>query len=162
MPRDIQILFAFIAREEPELLAHCQQIRAIPLKRTEHRTVDYLEENEMQAILDSVEINSRTAIRDRALLLLFYNTGARVSESVELNICDLRLDGTAQVNLLGKGRKHRACPLWPETVGALRAYLKQRTPKQPQTQRVFLNTHAVPITRFGIRHIAAKYTAADH
>ncbi len=31
-------LFAFIAREEPELLAQCQTIRAIPLKRTEHRT----------------------------------------------------------------------------------------------------------------------------
>ena len=156
----IHSLFAFIAREQPELLAHCQRIRAIPLKRTEHRTVGYLEEKEMQAILDSVEINSRTAIRDRALLLLLYNTGARVSEIVELKLCDLHLDGTGQVELLGKGRKHRACPLWPETVAALWAYLKQRTPKQPQTQHLFLNANGVPITRFGIRHITAKYAAA--
>lgn len=156
----IHSLFAFIAREQPELLAQCQRIRAIPLKRTEHRTVDYLEEKEIQAILDSVEINSRTAIRDRALLLLLYNTGARVSEVVELKVCDLRLDGTAQVDLLGKGRKHRACPLWPETVGALRAYLKQRTPKQPATEQLFLNANGAPITRFGIRHITAKNAAA--
>lgn len=156
----IHSLFAFIAREQPELLAQCQRIRAIPLKRTEHRTVDYLEEKEIQAILDSVEINSRTAIRDRALLLLLYNTGARVSEVVELKVCDLRLDGTAQVDLLGKGRKHRACPLWPETVGALRAYLKQRTPKQPATEHLFLNANGAPITRFGIRHITAKNAAA--
>jgi len=156
----IQSLFGYIAREQPELLAHCQRIRAIPLKHTEHRTVDYLEENEMQAILDSVEIHSRTAIRDRALLLLLYNTGARVSEIVELKLCDLRLDGTAQVELLGKGRKYRACPLWPETVTALRAYLKQRTPKQPQTEPLFVNANGVPITRFGIRHITAKYAAA--
>jgi len=157
----IHSLFAFIAREQPELLAHCQRIRAIPLKRTEHRTVGYLEENEMQAMLDSVEINSRTAIRDRALLLLLYNTGARVSEIVELKLCDLRLEGTPQVSLLGKGRKHRTCPLWPETVGALRAYLKQRTPKQPQTEPLFLNANGVPITRFGIRHLTAKYAAAS-
>jgi len=159
----IHSLFAFIAREEPELLAHCQSIRAIPLKRTEHRTVDYLEEKEMQAILDSIEINSRTAIRDRALLLLLYNTGARVSEIVELKVCDLRLDGTGQVELLGKGRKYRACPLWPETVAALRAYLKQRTPKQPATEHLLLNANGVAITRFGIRHITAKYAvAAQH
>lgn len=156
----IHSLFAFIAREQPELLAQCQRIRAIPLKRTEHRTLDYLEEKEMQAILDSVEINSRTAIRDRALLLLLYNTGARVSEIVELKLCDLGLDGIGQVDLLGKGRKHRGCPLWPETVAALRAYLKQRAPKQPATEHLFLNANGVPITRFGIRHITGKYAAA--
>jgi site-specific recombinase XerD len=157
----VHSLFAFIAREEPELFAQCQTIRAIPLKRTAHRTVDYLEENEMQALLDSVEINSRTAIRDRALFLLLYNTGARVSEIVGLKLCDLRLDRTPQVELLGKGRKHRACPLWPETVAALQAYLKQRTPKPPATEHLFLNADGVTITRFGIRHITAKYAAAS-
>jgi site-specific recombinase XerD len=156
----IHSLFAFIAREEPELLAHCQRIRAIPLKRTEHRTVDYLEENEMQAILDSVEKNSRMAIRDQALFLLLYNTGARVSEVVEVKLSDLRLEGTPQVDLLGKGRKHRGCPLWPETIAALRAYLKQRTTKQPATEHLFLNANGLRITRFGIRHITAKYAAA--
>jgi site-specific recombinase XerD len=159
----IHSLFAFIAREQPELLAQCQKIRSIPLKRTEHKSVDYLEENEMQAMLDSIQSNSRTAIRDQALLLLLYNTGARVSEIVELKLSNLRLDGTPQVELLGKGRKHRACPLWPETLSALQAYLNKRTPKQPSTERLFLNTNGVPITRFGIRHITDKYaTAAQH
>jgi len=156
----IHSLFAFIAREQPELLAQCQRIRAIPLKRTEHTTVDYLDEKEMQAMLDSIQSHSRTAIRDQALLLLLYNTGARVSEIVELKLCDLRLEGTPQVELLGKGRKHRACPLWPETVSALRAYLNKRTLKQPATEPLFLNANGVPITRFGIRHITAKNAAA--
>jgi site-specific recombinase XerD len=62
----IHSLFAFIAREEPTVLLQCQRIRAIPLKRTEHITVGYLEEKEMQAIFDAVQINSRTGIRDRA------------------------------------------------------------------------------------------------
>ncbi|MCL1481321.1 MAG: site-specific integrase [Marinobacter sp.] len=71
----IRVFFAFIAREEPILLLQCQRIRTIPLKRTQLKTVDYLEEPEMQALLDMVDINSRTGVRDKALLLLLYNTG---------------------------------------------------------------------------------------
>jgi site-specific recombinase XerD len=112
----IRVFFGFIAREEPVLLLHCQMIRTIPLKRTQHKTVGYLEENEMQALLNAVEFNSRTGVRDEALMLLLYNTGARVSEIVGLKVTDLRLDGSAQVKLLGKGNKYRSCPLWPETV----------------------------------------------
>ena len=82
----------------------CQQIRSIPPKRTEHKQVSYLEEHEMQGVLDAVDINSRTGIRDRALLLMLYNTGARVSEIVGLKLPDLRVDDSPQVRLLGKIR----------------------------------------------------------
>lgn len=153
----IRILFSFIAREEPALLLQCQKIRTIPLKRTEHKMVDYLEEKEMQALLDTVDINSRTGVRDKALLLLLYNTGARVSEIVELKTGNLRLLGTAQVTLMGKGKKHRSCLLWPETVKALETYLKLRISKNPATERVFFNANGVPVTRFGVRHIIRKY-----
>jgi len=156
----IRALFGFIAREEPSLVLHCQRIRTIPLKRTQHKTVGYLEENEMQALLDAVDFNSRSGVRDNALLLLLYNTGARVSEIVGLNVADLRLDGTAHVTLLGKGSKYRSCPLWPETVEALQDYLRQRTAKDPATQQLFLNANGSPLTRFGVRHIIGKLATA--
>jgi site-specific recombinase XerD len=156
----IRALFSFIAREEPSLLLHCQMIRTIPLKRTQHKTVHYLEENEMQTLLNAVELDSRSAVRDKALLLLLYNTGARVSEIVGLKVADLRLDGPVQVKLLGKGKKYRSCPLWPETAEALHDYLKQRTPKDPATQQLFLNANGAPITRFGVRHIIGKYATS--
>ncbi len=156
----IRVLFGFIAREEPALLLQCQKIRTIPLKRTEHKTVDYLEENEMQALLNTMDVNSRTGIRDKALLLLLYNTGARVSEIVELKTGNLRLQGTAQVTLMGKGKKHRSCPLWPETAQALQAYIKLRVSKDPVAEQVFLNANGAPVTRFGIRHIIRKYAAS--
>jgi site-specific recombinase XerD len=155
----VRSLFAFIAREEPALMPQCQVIRSIPLKRCEHKTVEYLEESEIQAILDAVDIDSRTGLRDRALLLILYNTGARVSEIVGLTCDDLRLDGaSAQIRLLGKGRKQRSCPLWPETVEALEAYLQQRNTTQA-TEQLFLNANGLPITRFGIRYVIRKYAA---
>jgi len=156
----IRALFGFIAREEPALLLHCQTIRTIPLKRTGHKTVDYLEENEMQALLNMVELNSRNGVRDNALLLLLYNTGARVSEIVGLKVADVRLYGTPQVKLLGKGQKYRSCPLWPETVEALHDYLKHRTPKDPAAQQLFLNANGSPVSRFGVRHIIGTYATA--
>jgi integrase/recombinase XerD len=153
----IRAFFGFIARQEPSLLPHCQTIHTIPLKRTEYKTVAYLEEKEMQALLNAVDLTSRTGLRDKSLLLLLYNTGARVSEIVELKIPDLRLDGSAQVKLLGKGQKYRSCPLWPETVQALHDYLRQRAPKDPAAQQLFLNANGFPLTRFGVRHITGKY-----
>ncbi len=156
----IRSLFAFIAREEPELIPQCQAVRTIPLKRTDHKTVEYLEESEMQAVLDAVDIDSRTGNRDRALFLVLYNTGARVSEVVGLTRDDLRLDAAyPQIQLLGKGSKQRSCPLWPETVEALKSYLRQRNPTQPATDQVFLNANGMPITRFGIRYVNRKYGA---
>lgn len=156
----IRAFFAFIAREEPVLASHCRRIRAIPLKRTEHKAVDYLEEQEMQSLLDAVKVNSRTEIRDRALLLLLYNTGARVSEIVGIKVADLRLQGSAQVSLLGKGQKHRSCPLWPETARVLQAYLKYRSPHDLRVEQLFLNANGAPITRFGVRHIVRGYAAS--
>jgi integrase/recombinase XerD len=156
----IRALFGFLAREEPSLLLHSQTIRTIPLKRTNHKPVDYLEEKEMQSLLNAVNLDSRTGVRDKALLLLLYNTGARVSEIVALKGPDLRLDGAAQVKLLGKGQKVRSCPLWPETVQALHDYRQRRTPKDPAPQQFFLNANGSPLTRFGVRYITGQYATA--
>ena len=133
----IRTFFGFLARENPLLLPQCQTIRAIPLKRYEHKTMTYLEEKETQAVLDAVVGTARTGLRDQALLLLLYNTGARVSEIVNLKVGDLRLDDAPQVDLLGKGRKHRSCPLWPETAEAFAPISKSACPATLVASRSF-------------------------
>jgi site-specific recombinase XerD len=153
----IRTFFGFVGAEEPPLLELCRRIRYIPVKRFEHKTVEYLDAHEMQAIFDSIDIKTRTGIRDKALLLVLYNTGARVQEIVDLSINDLRLIPLGQVKLLGKGRKQRACPLWPETIDALKDYLQNRYPKNRNIENVFLNANGTPITRFGIAYIITKH-----
>ena len=149
--------FNFIGREEPSLLMQCQKIRSIPQKRTVHKTIDYLDEHELKAVMNSVNPNSYTGIRDKALLLLLFNTGARVQEIVDLKINDLRLDSSGQVKLMGKGKKQRACPLWPDTIDAINDYIELRKPKEPGNEDLLLNANGNTITRFGIRHITKKY-----
>jgi integrase/recombinase XerD len=155
----IRAFFSFVAREEPLLLPQCQAIRAIPRKRHEHRTMTYLEETETRAVLEAVDSTARAGVRDQALLLVLYNTGARVSEIVNLQVGDLRLDEAPQVQLVGKGGKHRSCPLWSETVEILRAYLGQRAARDDRCERVFLNANGSPLGRFGVRHILRKHVA---
>ncbi len=58
---------------------------------------------------------------------------------------------------IGKGDKERLVPLWPETVDAVKSYLKARENENIQQTKLFLNTYKNPITRFGIEHIIKKY-----
>jgi integrase/recombinase XerD len=155
----IRSLFTFIARKEPLLIMQCQQVKQIPKKRCSHKVVHYLDENEMQAVLDKIDINSRTGVRDKALVLLLYNTGARVSEIVELKLGDMQLDNAPQVRLFGKGQKERHCPLWPETADAIKRYLQQRRPTETSIENVFLNTRDTSLSRYGIRYITRKLGA---
>ena len=100
------------------------RILAIRTKRATQRAVAYLEPEEARAVIAAVDTSSPRGRRDHALLLLLYNTGARVSEALAVRSSDFRLDRPRQVRFLGKGRKERICPLWPETASALRRIIR--------------------------------------
>ncbi|HEX2582360.1 MAG TPA: tyrosine recombinase XerC [Dongiaceae bacterium] len=70
--------------------------------------------------------------RDRALLLLLYGAGLRISEALGLNCGDCGPDPAAcrQLVITGKGRKQRLVPLLPDVTQAIAAYLNLR-PGQP-------------------------------
>jgi integrase/recombinase XerD len=152
----LRAFFRHVARQEPLLLQPCQRLCQIPLKKTPHQCIEYLEDHEVRALLGSVDLSDRNGVRDYALLLLLYNTGARVQEIVNLEIKDVRQDAPPQVRLIGKGNKERVCPLWHETVRAIQTYLDTRR-DEPHDAALFLNATAQPITRFGIGYIVSKY-----
>ncbi|KAH1711999.1 hypothetical protein KXX60_008284, partial [Aspergillus fumigatus] len=62
------------------------------------------------------------------------------------------------VRLVGKGRKERICPLWPETVMLLRKLL-ERQPRAPD-QRLFVNRYGEPLSASGVRFKLAAYVKA--
>jgi site-specific recombinase XerD len=128
------------------------RILDIGSKRAPQRAVTYLEPEEARIVI-AVEGQSRHSERDRALLLLLYNTGARVSEAVAICPRSLRLDRLPQVRVLGKGRKERYCPLWPETAAALRRLVRADAPDEP----IFRNARGASLTRDGVAYILRKY-----
>ena len=122
----IHVFFRYFSGKYPLQLEHCQRILSIPFKRANQRTVEYLEYEEIQAVLSAVDRSTRDGARDYALLVTMFNTGARVQEILDLRVCDLTLIKPYQVRLFGKGRKERICPLWEQTANLLDELLEDR------------------------------------
>jgi integrase/recombinase XerD len=130
----IHALARFIGEHAPEHLQWCAEVRQIPFKKTMHRSITCLDREEIQALLDAPARATTQGASDYALLLFLYNSGARVSEAAQLSVQDIDWHARA-VQVLGKGRKVRTCPLWPATIQVLRPLVAGRS----ATDRVFLN-----------------------
>jgi integrase/recombinase XerC len=78
-----------------------------------------LDVDEASALVET-DSGGKLAVRDRAMLELFYSSGLRLSELVGLRWIDLDLDG-GEVRVLGKGGKTRIVPVGRHAIAALRA-----------------------------------------
>ena len=83
-----------------------------------------------------------------------------MQELVDLSVAALQLDRPYQVLLIGKGRKERICPLWPETAALLRALLTERHIDREPAAAIFVSARGQRLTRYGVRHIVKRYVAA--
>jgi integrase/recombinase XerD len=152
----IHAFFHFVASRNPEYLELAQRVLGIPFKRARQRAIDYLEYDEIDTVLKTINRSTAQGSRDYALLATMFNTGGRVQEIADLRACDLQLTKPFQVRLYGKGKKERYCPLWPQTASVLRSFCDQRNLNLRSESRVFPNHRGQPLTRFGIRHILAR------
>jgi integrase/recombinase XerD len=152
----IHSFMRYLGAQHPQHLAQAQRLLSVPFKRAGTREIRHLEFSEIQTVLQGIDLKTTNGHRDFVLLSFLFNTGARVSEAVGVQACDLRLTTPASVLLRGKGRKERVCPLWPETARALRALLEIQGTCLHEPHSVFLNHRGQPMTRFGVRVILQK------
>jgi site-specific recombinase XerD len=153
----IHAFFRYLAASDPNRIEQSQRILGVPFKRARARPVEYLEYEEIQAVLASISRTTASGRRDYAMLATMFNTGARVQEILDLRACDLRLGRPAHARLVGKGRKERACPLWPQTAGLLKNFLAESATPVDSDRPLFLNSRGQPLTRFGVRYLLRKH-----
>lgn len=100
--------------------------RAARIPKIEKRLPTYLRHDQTQAVFDAAEAKAQTgdflAIRDHAMIELFYSSGLRLSELAQADVGDLDLLSN-QIRVRGKGRKERIVPVGRRAERALRAYL---------------------------------------
>jgi integrase/recombinase XerD len=155
----IHTLFEYIATRLPEMLTCCQQVAAIPTKRVAPPETRFLERDEIQHLLHNLPTRGRNALRDRALILFLYNTGARAQETADLRVEHLNLDQHPTVRLHGKGDKWRTCPLWEPTARIIEQLLhSENGPTSPAAAAVF-TARGEPLTRYGIYKIVRRHAA---
>ena len=152
----IHSFFRYFSTIDPRLLFHCQAIMGIPFKRQAQAVFDYLEHIEIFHILNKIDIQTHLGVRDDAMLRMLYNTGMRAQELVDLNVNHVRFSRPYYVRIHGKGHKERTCPLWPETMQALRSYLEVRTVQFTDALPLFVNAKGNRLTRFGLRYIITR------
>jgi integrase/recombinase XerD len=153
----LRTFYRYLAVHKPEMLAEAQRVEAIPTKRVQAAKTVYLERDEIDQLFQALPKQGSLALRDRALLMFLYNTGARVQEAADVRLADVDLSEPYRVRLHGKGDKWRSCPIWPETV----ELLKQLIPsgQTEKTAPVFVSQQRKPLTRFGIYKIVKRHTA---
>lgn len=101
--------------------------------KTEKKLPKTVQPEEIQRMMELADSEEPAGRQNRAILELFYATGMRLSELVQLDISDLNFNQN-QVKVLGKGNKQRIIPLGSEALKALQKHLETRKELcRPQT-----------------------------
>ena len=155
----IHTLFEYIASRSPEMLSVCQQVAAIPTKRVPPPRPGSSNATRSTQLLHDLPRHGRLALRDRALILFLYNTGARVQEAADLRVEHLDLAEHPPVRLHGKGDKWRTCPLWQPTARIIEQLLQAEKHSATPQSTVF-TARGQPLTRYGIYKIVRRHAAS--
>lgn len=145
----------FLEYRVPSALEQIRSILAIPFKKIDEALVDFLNQEELQALLDAPDPKTRSGTRDRAMLHVCFVAGLRVAELVGLRLDDLQTHPQASLRIRGKGRRERVLPLWKETAKVLRAWVAIR--ESVSALELFLNSRGEPMTRSGFEYILRKH-----
>ena len=123
--------YAYAAKMEPTAVIHHAEIYKVPRKKpTKPEVIEYMTEAAVKAILEQPDTTTPKGLRDQFLMVLLYDTAARIQEALDIQVKDVHLGKTPTVTLRGKGSKVRTVPLMDKTVEHFRNYVKVFHPEE--------------------------------
>ncbi len=112
----------------------------IPLPKIRKKLPQFVESDKMELLLDHISFgDSFEGVRDRTIIHLFYGSGMRLSELVNLNVQDIDFSRKS-VKVLGKRNKERIIPIPAEVLTDLADYLVLRTAAFSEKEALFLTS----------------------
>jgi len=155
----IRSFYRYLLREEV-LTASPAEKTSTP--KLDKRLPSFLTIQEMGRLLESPDIAKPQGKRDRAFIELFYASGLRVSELVQLNMEQIDLDAR-EIRVIGKGSKERMVLMGKPAAEALNVYIKHSRPElmgRRSSSALFLNRYGGRLTERMVQIILAKYARA--
>jgi integrase/recombinase XerC len=125
--------------------------------RLEKRLPEYLDEDSVARLMEQPDASTLEGMRDRAILELFYSSGIRLSELINLNGNSVDLEKRT-LKVTGKGSKQRIIPFGRKGADALRQYLeKRRATIRWSTEPLFLTKRGKRLNPKGVNLLMNKY-----
>ena len=125
----IRSFLKYCGQEDFELRGIYESVCQSQKLKEEKHPILYLQPEATAAILSAYDAKSKKHRRNRMMLILLYDTGARVQELADLDIESLHIDAPNPfVTIIGKGRKRRNVPIMKKTVAHLELYLREFHP----------------------------------
>ena len=127
--------------------------KAISNPKIEKKLPNFLSHEELREIFDNIKTDTLLGCRNKLIIELFYATGIRVSELVNLKISDIS-QNEMSIRIFGKGRKERIVYYGDYARDALNKYLDLR--KNISCEYLIINNKGNKITTRGIELIIDK------
>lgn len=120
----IKSFYQYCAIDEIDNIDNIRKILSIKAKKEVKKIINYLTEEELQKLFNSIDTSTNKGRRNLILLTLLYDTAARSNEIVNLRIEDIHLE-EKYIILTGKGNKQRIVSMMEQTKKLLINYMKE-------------------------------------
>ena len=149
----IRAFISYASACKPEYIDLKSRLSQIKRKKNDQfGKVDYMSEAAVKALMEAPDVSTTAGLTDQFMMVMLYDTGARIQEILSLRLCDLKIDKTPTAIIHGKGGKTRIVPLMPETVKHLKKYLSVLHPDEHMHSESYL---------FFTRHKGQKVQMCD-
>lgn len=120
----LKSFYQYCLIDEINNIDNIRKILSIKAKKEVKKVMNYLTEEELQKLFNSIDISTNKGRRNLTLLTLLYDTAARASEIIDLKIEDIHLE-EKYIILTGKGNKQRIVSMMEQTKKLLINYIKE-------------------------------------
>ena len=125
----IKSFLKYCSEEDITLVAIYNDVNKVRCLKEEKKPILYLSREAIKTILNMPKTDNQKERRNQMILILLYDSAARIQELVDLELKDLHLyDKTPFITLTGKGNKTRNVPLMEKTIEHLKLYLDEFHP----------------------------------
>lgn len=152
----IHSFFRYVQYKDPESFEQSSIVLSVPFRKSAPVPMNYMSLDEVKALLEKPDQSTRNGLRDMAILVILYETAARVQEFIDLKLSSIRFGSPTVITLHGKGEKTRLVPVNGEASRILKHYIQVWNITSPD-EPVFINRKGEKLTRAGIQYIIDKY-----
>lgn len=152
----IHAFFRYVQYRDPSGFEQCADVLSVPFKKAPATPMNYMNLEETALLFSLPKQQDKWQLRDLSILVLLYESGARVQELIDLCPAHLRFGSITIVELHGKGNKTRHVPINADASSIIKKYIKHHQ-RNNVNQPLFVNRSGEKLTRAGIQYIIDKY-----